>query len=69
MFSASPEAVARIAELGFDPAFGARPLRRVIEEHVRALLAEKILRKELARGSKVVLRVQGEDFQLTTNET
>jgi ATP-dependent Clp protease ATP-binding subunit ClpA len=67
-FSASPDAVERVAELGYDPAFGARPLRRVIEERVRALLAEKILKKELVRGSKVVLEAEGAGLRVVSSE-
>ncbi len=46
-------AVAEIARLGFDPVFGARPLRGVISEKLRSVLAEKILRKEFGRGARV----------------
>lgn len=55
-------AVREIARLGYDPAFGARPLRKVISDRIRAVLAEKILRKEIARGSAVKVGVQGEEF-------
>lgn len=51
--SFDPSAIAEVARLGFDPMFGARPLRRVIEEKIRAPLAEAILAKQVARGAKV----------------
>lgn len=51
----SDELVGYVAQRGFDPAFGARPLRRAIDELVRAPLADKILRREIIRG----MRVQG----------
>ncbi len=47
------EVVREIARRGFDPVFGARPLRGVISEQVRGVLAEKILRGEVARGSRI----------------
>jgi ATP-dependent Clp protease ATP-binding subunit ClpC len=50
-----PAAVAEIARLGYDPAFGARPLRRVIEEKIRAPLAEAILEKKVGKGTKITL--------------
>jgi ATP-dependent Clp protease ATP-binding subunit ClpC len=50
----SPEAISQIAKLGYDPASGARPLRRVIDEHVRAPLSEALLSKKIVRGSHVV---------------
>lgn len=43
-------ALRKIAELGFSPVFGARPLRQVVSEKVRSALAEKILRREISRG-------------------
>lgn len=46
-------AIREIARLGYDPVFGARPLRNVISEKLRGPLAEKILRGEITRGSVV----------------
>ncbi len=56
-------AVKQIAKLGYEPAFGARPLRRAIEENLRALLAEEILSKKVSRGSKVKAVFQEGKFQ------
>ncbi|HVO28373.1 MAG TPA: ATP-dependent Clp protease ATP-binding subunit [Candidatus Paceibacterota bacterium] len=58
----SPEAVAQLVKLGYDPAFGARPLRRVIEEKIRAPLAEAILAKKVAKGARVKLVFKDESF-------
>ncbi len=55
-------AVKKLVQLGYDPAFGARPLRRVIDEKLRAPLSEAILTKRLVRGGKVKLVLKGEDF-------
>ena len=55
-------AIAEIARLGFDPVFGARPLRGVISEKLRSVLAEKILRKEFARGSRVLVAFADHQF-------
>jgi ATP-dependent Clp protease ATP-binding subunit ClpC len=52
------EAVKKIAELGYSPVFGARPLRQVISENIRGVLAEKILRKEISRGNTVELTLE-----------
>lgn len=49
------DAVERIADLGYDPVFGARPLRNVISERVRSVLAEKILKKEIGRGDTITI--------------
>ncbi|MDP3947112.1 MAG: ATP-dependent Clp protease ATP-binding subunit [bacterium] len=58
----SPEAVARVAELGYSPVFGARPLRNVISEKLRGVLAEKILRNEISRGGTVRVDVKDGGF-------
>ena len=58
----SPEAVARVAELGYSPVFGARPLRNVISEKLRGVLAEKILRNEIPRGGTVRVAVENGEF-------
>jgi ATP-dependent Clp protease ATP-binding subunit ClpB len=50
----SPEAITQIAKLGYDPASGARPLRRVIDEYVRAPLSEALLSKKIVKGGHVV---------------
>jgi ATP-dependent Clp protease ATP-binding subunit ClpA len=59
-----PDAIAQLAKLGYDPAFGARPLRRVIDEKVREPLSRAILAKTIEKGSriKLVVKDQGFDF-------
>ena len=47
----------KIAQEGFDQEFGARPLRRFIEEKVEDLLAKKLLENEIVRGDKITLSV------------
>jgi len=42
-----------LAEKGYDPAFGARPLGRVIQEHIKKPLAEELLFGRLAKGGLV----------------
>ena len=43
----------QVAFLGYDPVYGARPLRKVISDNIRSVLAEKILRQEIGRGNAV----------------
>ena len=47
----SAAALNQLAELGFDPKFGARPLRRVLQTHLENPLAEKILRGAYLPGA------------------
>jgi ATP-dependent Clp protease ATP-binding subunit ClpC len=49
------EAKAWLAGEGFDPVFGARPLRRAIERHVENPLANKLLRGEFKDGDTIVV--------------
>lgn len=52
----------KIAELGYSPVFGARPLRNAISENLRSVLAEKILKKEIDRGNTVKVSYAPEGF-------
>ena len=56
-------AIQKISELGYSPVFGARPLRQVISDKLRSVLAEKILRKEIVRGNKIELAFINNDFE------
>jgi ATP-dependent Clp protease ATP-binding subunit ClpA len=48
-----PEAREWLAERGYDPAMGARPMARVIQEHIKRPLAEQLLFGDLADGGHV----------------
>lgn len=47
--------LAFLAKEGYDPAFGARPLRRLIQEKVEGRLASEILKGNVLRGDKILL--------------
>ncbi len=49
-----------LAAKGFDPAYGARPLKRVIQRDIENILAEKILRGEIFDGQEVKISAKGE---------
>jgi ATP-dependent Clp protease ATP-binding subunit ClpA len=51
----TPEAREYLAQKGYDPAFGARPLRRLIETEVRDLLTDEILFGSLEQGGNVTV--------------
>lgn len=59
ILKATPEAVSELARAGFDPIFGARPLRRVIAEKVEDVLTELILKQRLGRRDVVILEAGG----------
>lgn len=54
------EAVKEIATLGYDPQFGARPLRRAIQEHVEDILANYLLSAKIGARDQVVFDRGGE---------
>ena len=49
-----------LAARGYDSAYGARPLKRVIQREIENVLAEKILRGEVAEGQEVKVLAKGE---------
>ena len=51
-----------LGELGYDPSFGARPLKRLIQQKVENGLADKILRGEIHEGDHVVIDGEGKTF-------
>ena len=51
--TASPEALAALAEQGYDAEFGARPLRRVIQQRVEDPLSDRLLSGEFHHGDSV----------------
>jgi ATP-dependent Clp protease ATP-binding subunit ClpB len=59
----SDDARTLLGNLGYDPAYGARPLKRVIQKQLIDVLALKLLEGEFAEGDTV--RVGGEGGELT----
>lgn len=53
----TPNALAKIVQAGYDPQFGARPMRRVIQEMVEDAVATKILKNEAQPGTELTLDV------------
>ena len=51
------EAAAWLAEKGYDPLYGARPLARVIQDRIKRPLADELLFGKLAKGGKVYVTV------------
>ncbi|HEY8088092.1 MAG TPA: chaperone protein ClpB, partial [Polyangiaceae bacterium] len=58
----SEEAKMRLVDIGYEPAFGARPLRRAILKQVQDPLAEEVLRGGYPPGSIVKVELSGDDF-------
>ncbi len=57
----------KLIEIGFDPALGARPLRRAVQHEVEDRLSEKILHGELNAGDHVHVDYLDNEFVITTS--
>ncbi|WP_272520554.1 ATP-dependent chaperone ClpB [Providencia sp. PROV223] len=60
--SATPAALEKIGEAGFDPIFGARPLKRAIQQEIENPLAQEILSGKLLPGKPVILDVENDEI-------
>jgi ATP-dependent Clp protease ATP-binding subunit ClpB len=59
------EAIEWLANKGYDPAYGARPLKRVIQSSLQDQLAEKILGGEITDGMKVDVTVSADHLHIS----
>ena len=64
----TPEAAGWLADKGYDEKMGARPLARVIQEHIKKPLAEELLFGKLAKGGVVKVSVTDGDLVLDIQE-
>jgi ATP-dependent Clp protease ATP-binding subunit ClpB len=62
----SDEALALISEVGFDPVYGARPLKRAIQQYIENPLAKRILSGEMLPGKTIELKVK--NSQIVMNQ-
>ncbi|MDL4841355.1 ATP-dependent protease ATP-binding subunit ClpC [Aquibacillus rhizosphaerae] len=60
-FVLSDKAIQKIADEGFDPEYGARPLRRSIQKNVEDLLSEELLKEKIKKGQKIKVDIDTED--------
>jgi ATP-dependent Clp protease ATP-binding subunit ClpC len=56
----SEEVLKFLIDQGYDPVFGARPLKRTIQRYIENVLAEEILGGKFAEGDKIVAEIRGE---------
>jgi ATP-dependent Clp protease ATP-binding subunit ClpC len=63
--TATPEALEQLAEEGFDPDMGARPLRRVIQHKVEDRLSDALLAGEFEDGNAIRVEVEDGEIKLT----
>ncbi|WP_405227765.1 ATP-dependent chaperone ClpB [Lentisalinibacter sediminis] len=58
----------QLAEAGFDPVYGARPLKRAIQQRIENPLAQRILAGEFAPGDTILADVSGEEIVFRTSD-
>ncbi|MFC1984533.1 ATP-dependent Clp protease ATP-binding subunit [Chloroflexota bacterium] len=62
-------AKAWLVKAGYDPVYGARPLRRAIERYVENPLSTKILRGEFSQGDAIIINIGNEGLTFTAKTT
>ena len=60
VLTATPEALATLADLGYDAEFGARPLKRIIQQKVEDLLSDRVLSGEFKHGDSVLVTLNSD---------
>jgi ATP-dependent Clp protease ATP-binding subunit ClpB len=58
-------AISEIATLGYEPTYGARPLKRVIQQQVQNPLATEILKRNIQSGTRLVIDFADGEFSFT----
>ncbi|MCL6459428.1 MAG: ATP-dependent Clp protease ATP-binding subunit [Gorillibacterium sp.] len=66
-FTLTEEAKLFLAKEGFDPAFGARPLRRAIQKHIEDRLSEELLRGNIAKGDQLTIDFKDGQLEVVRN--
>ena len=62
-------ALEKIAEEGYDPQYGARPIRRALQKHVEDRLSEELLKGTVLTGQVVVFDYKNDEFIVRGKET
>jgi ATP-dependent Clp protease ATP-binding subunit ClpB len=65
----SPEAINNLGLAGFDPVYGARPLKRVIQDKLETPIAERILSGQYGAGAVIKIDVTNEKLDFSEQET
>ena len=63
--SLDKKAIEFLITKGYNPEYGARPLRRTVERHIEDPLAENLLRKEIQEGMTVYVSATSDDLKFT----
>jgi ATP-dependent Clp protease ATP-binding subunit ClpB len=61
-------AIALLAREGYDPAYGARPLKRLVQRRIENPMAQRLLAGEVGQGDRVVVDADGEELTFAVAE-
>ncbi len=64
VLTATSEALAQLSQLGYDPEFGARPLRRVIQQKVEDPLSDALLAGDFEDGDAILIELENDEIVL-----
>jgi ATP-dependent Clp protease ATP-binding subunit ClpC len=59
------EVVKYLAKIGFDEVYGARPLKRAIQDKIEDLLSEEVFTGKMIEGKSYQIKMDGEDIKIT----
>ena len=63
------EALTEVAKVGFDPLYGARPLKRAIQDHIENALSRLLLAGNVKPGDTVTVSAKGDEFTFDVSAT
>jgi ATP-dependent Clp protease ATP-binding subunit ClpC len=69
VLTATDEALATLADLGYDAEFGARPLKRIIQQKVEDPLSDKLLSGEFQHGDSILITIDPDSDVILERET
>jgi ATP-dependent Clp protease ATP-binding subunit ClpA len=59
------EVVKYLSKIGYDEVYGARPLKRAIQDKIEDLLSEEVLTGKMVEGKSYQIKMKGEDITIT----
>ena len=68
VITTTPDALEKLAEMGYDPEMGARPLKRVIQQNIEDSLSDAMLAGEFEDGDTIIVDVVDEEIKLRRSE-
>ena len=67
-FSYDQDLIDYISKVGFDETFGARPIKRAIQDKIEDLISEKILMMEIEENKEYILKVENDEVMVSNKE-